>query len=198
MLYCTWLGQTYDSLESLHLYSAFEDWILGGPKATEMPELLKLWESRTRALYPGWPVHSAVQPGDFDEAGYLVNYLCIGFFTASESREAGRSGSAMVLVWYQKQMPGRRRNATVYCRDRVACVSKGLRYLNGMSLFSCRPRNCAVVVEKQRLSTPGDEPGKQLLERNPNTGLCLRSSHLRGQWNIPRAKTGWYRKVDLI
>jgi hypothetical protein len=75
------------------------------PKATDMPDLLKRWESRAQALYPGWPVRSAVQAGDYDAAGYLAHFVCIGYFTASESRDPEMSGSAMVLVWYQDKCP---------------------------------------------------------------------------------------------
>jgi hypothetical protein len=105
LLCCTSPDQPYDALDSLHLYSAYEDWLLGGPKATEMPELLQRWESRAQALHPGWPVHSSVQAGDYDEAGYLPHYVCIGYFTASESRDPQMSGAAMVLIWYQNKCP---------------------------------------------------------------------------------------------
>ena len=99
------LDQPYDVLESLHLCSAYEDWLMGGPKASEMGDLLKEWESRAQALYPGWPVRSAVQAGDYDEAGYLAHFVCIGFLTASKSRDPEMHGSAMVLVWYQNKCP---------------------------------------------------------------------------------------------
>jgi hypothetical protein len=69
------LDQPYDVLESLHLYSAYDGWLMGGPKASEMSDLLKEWESKAQALYPGWPVRSAVQTGDYDEAGYLAHFV---------------------------------------------------------------------------------------------------------------------------
>ncbi len=53
--------QPYDVLDSLHLYGTYEDWLMGRPKASQMPELLERWESRAQELYGNWPVYSAVQ-----------------------------------------------------------------------------------------------------------------------------------------
>jgi hypothetical protein len=91
-------------LDSLHLYRTYEDWLIGGPKASEMESLMRRWAGRAQALYQDWPVHS-VQPVPRDEEGFLPDHVCIGFFYSPESREPDMDGSALVMVWYQQTCP---------------------------------------------------------------------------------------------
>jgi len=97
--------QPYEVLETLHLYGTYQDWLLGRPKPNEMADIVKDWETNARRLYPHWPVHSAVDASDYDERGYLPRFVCIGYFTASETRDPQMSGSALVIIWYQAKCP---------------------------------------------------------------------------------------------
>lgn len=96
-------GDIHLTLDELHLYSTYEDWLMGGPKASEMEDLMRRWEARARTMYKGWPVHSV--PASRDSKGFLPLHVCIGFFSASETRDPGMSASALVIVWYQQTCP---------------------------------------------------------------------------------------------
>jgi hypothetical protein len=106
MLWCTSEEQyPFNFFDELHLYGTYEDWLAGGPKVRDMPDLVKRWESRAIELHPGWPIHTAVQTEDYRDDGFLPSYVCIGNFRSNWTREPNWCGSAMVIVWYQEKCP---------------------------------------------------------------------------------------------
>ena len=106
MLWCTFDDQyPFNLLESLELYGTYQDWLEGGPKLSEIPDLVKRWESLASGAHPGWPVYCAIRAEDYREDGFLPRYVCIGNFRANWTREPNWCGSAMVIVWYQEKNP---------------------------------------------------------------------------------------------
>jgi hypothetical protein len=106
MIWCTFDKQyPFNFLDSLRLFGTYEDWLMGQPKLSEIPDLVQRWESAASGVHPGWPVHSAIRAEDYRKDGFLPNHVCIGYFRSNWTREPNWCGSAMGVVWYQEKNP---------------------------------------------------------------------------------------------
>jgi hypothetical protein len=106
MLWCTFDKQyPFNFLNNLSLFGTYEDWLMGAPKLSEMPDLVKRWETAASGIHPGWPVYTAIRPEDYKNDGFLPDYVCIGFFASNWTREPNWNCSAVVIVWYQEKSP---------------------------------------------------------------------------------------------
>jgi hypothetical protein len=72
MLWCTFNDQyPFNFLDSLELFGTYQDWLMGGPRLSEIPDLVKRWESAASRVHPGWPVYSAIRAEDYRKDGLL-------------------------------------------------------------------------------------------------------------------------------